>query len=149
MADHIRLGSQPGLIRLSGSETAHRTSHNSRAPASDEVGRNSDSDDEYGSLGVDEGESQIIERLLQGVASGPDPVGREDVPSGPEAEPDRQDSFRVTDIEDYEPPRGIYLPKVRGLEQTRFIQNQEPGATQLEILRDFETESGKHNCTRV
>ena len=145
MADHTRLGRQPGLFPLSGSETAHRTSHNSRAPASDEVGRNSDSDDEYGSLGVDEGESQIIERLLQGVASGPDPVGREDVPSGPEAEPDRQDSFRVTDIEDYEPPRGIYLPKVRGLEQTRFIQNQEPGATQLEILRDFETEGGKHN----
>ena len=99
-----------------------------------QVGGHNAGDSDYGSFGDSDGDDELIERLLQTVesklASGPDSL---------EEEP-----FRITDIEDYEPPRGVRLPKVPGLEPTRRIDGT---ATQLEILRDFEAESGEQHLS--
>jgi hypothetical protein len=61
-----------------------------------------DAGSDYGDFG-DEEELAIVEQLLSQVAS----------------KTEENASLIVTDIEDYEPPRGLRLPKVLGIEQTR------------------------------
>jgi hypothetical protein len=87
-----------------------------------------DNGSDYGDFGDDAEELEIVDKLLSQVAS----------------KPEEHESLIVTDIEDYEPPRGIRLPKVLGLEQTRLSQDPAQSASQLEILRDFETTGGEH-----
>jgi hypothetical protein len=85
-----------------------------------------DEGSDYGDFGNDEEELEIVDRLLQQIAS----------------KEDERESFVVTDIEDYEPPRGVRLPKVLGLEQTRLWERP-PSQSQKQLLRDFEGTSGK------
>jgi hypothetical protein len=65
-------------------------------------------DDDFSDFGNDPEELEIIEQLFSQVTS------------------KQQDnaSLIVTDIEDYEPPRGVRLPKVLGLEQTRQWESE-------------------------
>jgi hypothetical protein len=60
-------------------------------------------DDDFSDFGNDPEELEIIEQLFSQITS----------------KPPENASLIVTDIEDYEPPRGVRLPKVLGLEQTR------------------------------
>ena len=61
-----------------------------------------DDGSDYGDFG-DEEELEIVEQLLTQVAS----------------KPDEHEPLHVIDIEDYEAPRGVRLPKVLGVESTR------------------------------
>jgi hypothetical protein len=83
---------------------------------------------DYGDFGNDEEELEIIEQLLAQNAS----------------KAEEQESFVVTDIEDYEPPRGVRLPKVLGLERTRLWETA-PSQSSTQILCDVETASCKGN----
>ncbi len=79
-----------------------------------------DNDDEFSDFADDPEELEIIDRLLLEVASKQQqrPAQEEDAPL-----------VVVTDIEDYEAPRGVRLPKVLGLETARHqweIQRQQP-----------------------
>ena len=78
-------------------------------------------DSDYGDFGDDAEELTIIESLLQQVDTRGDP-----------------EILSVTDIEDYEPLRGLRLPKVLGREETR-VRELEQSQQQLQIIRDFET----------
>ena len=82
---------------------------------------------DYGDFGNDEEELQIVEQLLTQVAS----------------KPEAQASLLVTDIEDYEPPRGVRLPKVLGFEQTRLWETA-PSEARTQIIRDDQDTSCKH-----
>lgn len=85
-----------------------------------------DNESDYGDFGDDAEELEIIDQLLAQVAS----------------EHLEDTSFIVTDIEDYESPRGIRVPKVLGYESS-----QQNISTQLqvdiEVLRDYQVESGE------
>jgi hypothetical protein len=63
-----------------------------------------DNDDEFSDFAEDPEELEIIERLLEEAA---------------QQTPGQNASLVVTDIEDYEPPQGVFLPKVFGHEATR------------------------------
>ena len=79
-----------------------------------------DDGSDYGDFGNDEEELEIVEQLLTQVAS----------------KPDENESLLVIDIEDYEPPRGVRLPKVLGLEQTR-LWDTAPSQSDTQILLDL------------
>lgn len=92
------------------------------------------SDDEYSEFGADPEELELIEHLLQEAARTP-------------AISYQTPSLIVTDIEDYEAPRGIHLPKVPGLEATQRwnlesqLANREPPQAQVaEAIRDQDCE---------
>ena len=79
-------------------------------------------DSDYGDFGDDAEELTIIESLLQEIdTQGADP-----------------DILSVTDIEDYEPLRGLRLPKVLGREATR-VWELEDTQRQLQATGDLET----------
>ena len=99
------------------------TNENAQQPSFPQVG---DGGSDYGDFGSDAEELAIVEHLLQQIDTRPD---------GP-------DSLIITDIEDYEPPHGLRLPKVLGRETTRqweSISSQD----QLQIIRDLEAHSGE------
>ena len=79
-------------------------------------------DSDYGDFGDNAEELTIIESLLQQVDT-------------QRADPD---ILSVTDIEDYEPLRGLRLPKVLGREETR-VRELEQSQQQLQVIRDLET----------
>lgn len=83
-----------------------------------------DDGSDYGDFGNDEEELEIVEQLLTQVAS----------------KPDEHESLLVIDIEDYEPPRGVRLPKVLGIGYTR---PWETGSSQsnTQILLDLQDTS--------
>lgn len=83
-----------------------------------------DDGSDYGDFGNDDEELEIIEQLLTQVGS----------------KPDEQESLLVIDIEDYEPPRGVRLPKVLGIGYTR---PWETGSSQsnTQILLDLQDTS--------
>lgn len=85
-----------------------------------------DDGSDYGDFGNDEGELEIVEQLLTQVAS----------------KPDEHESLLVIDIEDYEPPRGVRLPKVLGLEQTRHWETT-ASQSNTQILLDLQDTSCK------
>ena len=80
---------------------------------------------DYGDFGSDAEEIQILDELLAQVAS--------------DHEEALDTSFVVTDIEDYEPPRGILLPK--DLIETRLRRSQLETEADLEVLCDFQAQS--------
>lgn len=85
-----------------------------------------DDGSDYGDFGNDEEELEIVEQLLTQVAS----------------KPDEHESLLVIDIEDYEPPRGVRLPKVLGVGYTcPWETGCSPSNTQ--ILLDFQDTSCK------
>ncbi len=85
-----------------------------------------DDGSDYGDFGNDAEELEIVERLLTQVAS----------------KSDEKEPLLVIDIEDYEPPRGVRLPKVLGLEQTRHWETTaSQGNTQ--VLLDLQDTSCK------
>lgn len=67
--------------------------------------RVNDNEDEYSDFAEDPEELEIIDQLLLEVAS--------------KQRQDQNAPLVVIDIEDYEAPRGVHLPKVLGLETTR------------------------------
>jgi hypothetical protein len=85
-----------------------------------------DNESDYGDFGSDAEELEIIDHILAQVTS----ERTEDAP------------LKVTDIEDYEPPRGMRLPKTLGYEN---IHQDFPTQAQvdIEVLRDQETTSCK------
>jgi hypothetical protein len=79
-----------------------------------------DGGSDYGDFG-DEEELAIVDQLLSQVAS----------------KTEENASLIVTDIEDYEPPRGLRLPKVLGVEQTRRWEDTPvPAGTDPQTFRD-------------
>ena len=89
-----------------------------------------DADSDYGGFGTDE--EEILNDLL---SKFPNPEAIGDAP------------LLVTDIEDYEEPRGVHLPKILGMERRTSpwlpqvrIQNQN------EPLRDDNRFQGKSRC---
>lgn len=84
--------------------------------------------DEYSDFPDDEEALEIIDRLL--------------IQATNQHAQEQNAPLQVTDIEDYEDPRGIRLPKVPGLDPTQQwnVQNQ-PAKTQVQqVIRE---ESGK------
>lgn len=93
-------------------------------------------EDNYSDFGSDVEEIQILDELLAQVAS--------------ESEERQNVHFVVTDIEDYESPRGVLLPK-NHLE-TRFGASQVDIDAELEILHDIQARSGaftSHHCSKT
>jgi hypothetical protein len=87
-------------------------------------GKLEDTESDYGDFANDAEELEIIDSLLS------------------EAEnwqPSDAASLLVTDIEDYEPPKGVRLPKILGVEQSSRLWEAPPG----QILQDSSTP----NCT--
>lgn len=83
----------------------------------------SDDASDYGDFGSDAEEIQILDELLAQVASG--------------SEEEQAATLVVTDIEDYEPPRGLLLPAP--LDTPACQPRPEIEATsETQILRDFE-----------
>ncbi|EXJ86679.1 hypothetical protein A1O3_03632 [Capronia epimyces CBS 606.96] len=91
-----------------------------------------DNDDEYSDFGEDPEELEIVDRLLLEVAA--QQTRGQNAP------------LVVTDIEDYEAPRGVRLPKVFGHETTRQwdIQEQIPDARIAQDIRDPSSEVRTH-----
>lgn len=96
---------------------------------------NPDNVSDYGDFGSDAEEIQILDELLASI----EPAGRDE---------ERVPSFVVTDIEDYEPPRGILLPK--GLLETRLSTSQTGPEPETEVLRNLEAEGAlsRHQTKR-
>lgn len=146
MGHHLRT-----TYRGASARKVRRTSPTAGDPAGREenleVRGNADSsDDEFGTLYDNVGEQEIVRHLLR-LSEAASAYGEASRGAGGEQqlEEREQDSFRVTDIEDYEPPQGVRLPAVLGLDQTR-LSGIQPAASQgveLEILRGFEAESGE------
>lgn len=90
------------------------------------VVKDEDNISDYGDFGSDAEEIEIIHELLASV----EPVDRDE---------GRAASFVVTDIEDYELPTGILLPKI--ILETRPSALQAPSDTRLEVLRNIETDN--------
>lgn len=88
-----------------------------------------DDGSDYGDFGNDEEELEIVEQLLQQATSNASKV-------------DENGPLIVIDIEDYEAPRGIRLPKVLGLESTRLWETT-PSQSNTQILRDLESANSK------
>ena len=86
-----------------------------------------DDGSDYGDFGTEE-ELEIVDQLFTQVAS----------------KSEQNLSLIVTDIEDYEPPRGVRLPKLLGLEATRLWEIT-PSQSNTQILRDLECEGGTSN----
>lgn len=92
-----------------------------------------DDGSDYGDFGNDEEELQIVEQLLQQATSNA-------------SKEEKEAPLVVIDIEDYEAPRGIRLPKVLGLESTRLWETS-ASQSNTQILRDFEVSNRKdHTC---
>jgi len=87
-----------------------------------------DNASDYGDFGSDAEEIEILDTLLAQAASGTE---------------EGQESFVVTDIEDYEAPRGILLPKT--IIETRLHSSQLESHTETEVLRDIEAENSMYN----
>jgi len=83
-------------------------------------------EDEYSDFGDDPETLEIIDRLLQAAAQ------KQEVDT----------PLLVTDIEDYEEPRGVRVPKVFGVEATRQWQFQSQPA-QSKAQQDIREQSGK------
>jgi hypothetical protein len=79
-----------------------------------------DTESDYGDFANDAEELEIIDSLLSQAENW----------QGPNAT-----SLLVTDIEDYEPPHGVRLPKILGIEQTLRLWEAAPG----QILQDSST----------
>lgn len=93
-------------------------------------------EDNYSDFGSDAEEIQILDELLAQAAS--------------QSEERQNVDFVVTDIEDYEPPRGILLPKSHL--ETRFGPSQADIDTELEILHEIQARSGafvSHRCSKT
>ncbi|KIV94905.1 hypothetical protein PV10_02626 [Exophiala mesophila] len=93
------------------------------------------SDDEYSEFGADPEELELIEHLLQEAARTP-PITHQNP------------SLVVIDIEDYEAPRGVHLPKVPSLEatqqwnlQSQFANREPPEARATEAMRNQDPEA--------
>ena len=84
-----------------------------------------DSASDYGDFGSDAEELEILHDLLAQVTSGNE---------------EGQEPCVVTDIEDYEPPRGILLPKTAI--ETRLPTSQLEAGADIEVLRDIQAASG-------
>lgn len=84
-----------------------------------------DNASDYGDFGSDAEEIELLDELLAQVAANDE---------------ERQASFVVTDIEDYEPPQGILLPKT--IVGTRLHASQIEAEADIEVLRDFQAASG-------
>lgn len=85
-----------------------------------------DSASDYGDFGSDAEEIEILDTLLAEAASGT---------------AEGQRAFVVTDIEDYEPPRGVLLPKT--IVETRQHISEFESQAETEVLRDIESEDSK------
>ena len=98
---------------------------------SDESFQQADNASDYGDFGDDSEELTIADQLLSQI----------------ETAQDQQDTLHtVTDIEDYEAPRGIRLPKVLGFESKRQWSVEPEGTTQ--VLCDVET-GGELDASRL
>lgn len=87
-----------------------------------------DNASDYGDFGSDAEEVEILDTLLARAASGNE---------------EGQESFVVTDIEDYELPRGILLPKT--IIETPLHTSQLESQAETEVLRDIEAENSMYN----
>jgi len=87
---------------------------------------------DYGDFGSDAEEVEILDALLAQAASGKE---------------DDQDFLIVTDIEDYEPPRGLLLPST--IIQTRPPISQVELQAEIEVLRDLKTENRMYSTSDV
>lgn len=83
-----------------------------------------DTESDYGDFANDAEELEIIDSLLSEAENWQSPDAA---------------SLLVTDIEDYEPPKGVRLPKILGVEQSSRLWEAPPG----QIVQD----SGAQNCT--
>jgi len=79
---------------------------------------------DYGDFGSDAEEIELLNELLAQTAS--------------ENEQEQQ-SFVVTDIEDYEPPRGILLPQT--ITEARLPTSQTEVEAEFKVLRDVQAEN--------
>ncbi|EXJ87990.1 hypothetical protein A1O1_04917 [Capronia coronata CBS 617.96] len=95
--------------------------------------RGQDDEDEYSDFAEDPEELEIIDQLLLEVAA-----KQTQGQSAP---------LVVTDIEDYEAPRGVRLPKVFGRETTpqRDVREQIPGSRFVQGIREPSTEARTQN----
>jgi hypothetical protein len=84
---------------------------------------------DYGDFGNDQEELEIVEQLLEQAAWNASKL-------------DENESLVVIDIEDYEPPRGVRLPKVLGLESTRLWETPR-SQSNTQILRHGESANRK------
>lgn len=82
--------------------------------------------DEYSDFPDDDEALEIIDRLLTQAAN--------------QHAQEQNATLRVTDIEDYEDPRGIRLPKVPGLDPTHQWNGQSAATQVQQVVRE---ESGK------
>lgn len=83
-----------------------------------------ETESDYGDFANDAEELEIIDSLLSEAENWQRPDAA---------------SLLVTDIEDYEPPKGVRLPKILGVEQSSRLWEAPPG----QILQDSSTP----NCT--
>jgi hypothetical protein len=86
-------------------------------------------DDEYSDFAEDPEELEIIDRLLEEVAA--------------KQKQDEVAPLIVTDIEDYEAPRGVRLPKVFGHEATRQWNASQAHPADLHVDQVIRDESGE------
>ena len=88
--------------------------------------------DEYSDFADDPEALEIIDQLLLEAAT--------------QQNQEADAPLQVTDIEDYEEPRGVYLPKVRGFERTRQEEfpSQHLGTQPQQVVRDEGGEYRNH-----
>jgi len=97
----------------------------SATPVTGDRTTQADNYSDYGDFGSDAEEVEILDELLTQIATQREEV---DVP------------LLVTDIEDYEPPRGLFLPKVLGVEiQSAHVESP----VKIVVLRDSQTSNSK------
>ena len=90
-----------------------------------------DIESDYGDFANDAEELEIIDSLLSEVENGQRPDAT---------------SLLVTDIEDYEPPKGVRLPKIFGVEQSLHAWEPQPSG---QVLQDSTTQNSTFSLARL
>ena len=90
-----------------------------------------DTESDYGDFANDAEELEIIDTLLSEAESGQILDAT---------------SLLVTDIEDYEPPKGVRLPKILGVEQSSYLGERPPPG---QALQDSGTANSTSNLARL
>lgn len=98
--------------------------------------RLAEDEDEYSDFAEDPEEIEIIDRLLLEAAF--------------KQNQDQNAPLIVTDIEDYEAPQGVRLPKVLGFENTRHwdvqVQSEQPQTRSNLLDQSGMSEGDSHDC---
>lgn len=114
--------------------THHRLQVQIVAAQAEVKAHSNDDDDEFSDFGADPEELALIEQLLQ------EAVAKQSFPT-------QTAPLAVTDIEDYGPTRGLYLPEVLDLQSARQwnqssqIKNQQHESTLVQVICDESGES--------